>query len=203
MRTLLLLIVLCAATASAARAADPPTFTKDIAPILFDHCVACHRPGEIGPFSLLTYRDARQHLTPIGDATKRRVMPPWKAARGPHAFVGDRSLTDAQIARIAEWASTGAREGSSRDLPPPPAAVDDWQLGTPDLVVTMEAPFTLGSGGRDVFRTFVLPIPTDRVRYVRGMEFHPGNARAVHHANIGVDRTKSSRRLDAADAEPG
>jgi mono/diheme cytochrome c family protein len=91
------LIAFTCATAGSA-SAQPVTFNRDIAPILFTHCVACHRPGEIGPFSLLTYRDARQHLTQIADATARRVMPPWKPEPAGPRFIGDRSLSDEQIA---------------------------------------------------------------------------------------------------------
>lgn len=184
-------------------AAEPVTFSKDIAPIVFTHCTPCHRPGEIAPFSLQTYRDVRQRVTLIADATKRRIMPPWKP-EGPHGlFLDDRSLTDVQIQLIQQWAAAGGPEGDSRELPPVPTFASGWQMGTPDVVVTMAAPYTLRADGPDVFRTFVLPIPTDRVRYVRAIEFRPGTGRGVHHANIGVDRTRSSRRLDAADPEPG
>src|SRR4029077_8540331 len=139
----------------------------------------------------------------IVEATSRRVMPPWKPRPGALRFAGDRSLTADEIARIRAWVEGGTPEGNRRDLPAAPDAAGGWQLGTPDLVITMEAPYTVRADGGDVFRTFVIPIPTDNVRYVRGMEFRPGNARVVHHANIGVDRPHSSRKLDLADPEPG
>lgn len=180
-----------------------PTFSKDIAPIFYAHCVACHRPGEIGPFSLIAYADARQHATQIADVTRRRVMPPWKPAHGEVAFAGDRSLSDRQIATITAWVAGGAPEGNRADLPPAPRPSSGWELGTPDLIVTMPAPYTLQPSGGDVFRTFVIPIPTRDMRYVRAIEFRPGNPRAVHHANLGIDRTGSSRRMDAMDPEPG
>jgi len=189
--------------ASSLAAAEPVTFTRDIAPIVFQHCTPCHRPGEIGPFSLETYRDARQRMTLIADATRRRVMPPWKPESAPGVFVDDRSLTDAQVQRIQEWAEQGGPEGDPRDLPAMPAFAQGWQLGTPDVVVTMPQVYTLRPDGPDLFRTFVLPIPTHAATYVRAIEFRPGNGRGVHHANIGVDRTRSSRRLDAQDPEPG
>jgi len=186
-----------------ARAADKPTFSKDIAPIVYEHCAVCHRPGEIGPFSLLSYAEVRQHLRQIADVTARRVMPPWKPTASNTEFVGDRTLSPEQIQKIQDWIAQGAPEGNRRDLPPMPQWATGWQLGQPDLVITMDAPYTLRPDGIDVFRTFVLPIPTTVARYVKAVEFHPGNPRAVHHANIGIDRTKSSRRLDAADPEPG
>ena len=184
-------------------AADPVTYSRNVAPILFRHCTACHRPGEIGPFSLQTYRDARQRMTLIADATRRRVMPPWKPDPAPGLFLDDRSLSEQDIQTIQDWAAQGGPEGDTRTLPPVPTYPDGWQLGQPDLVVSMPAPYALRPDGPDLFRTFVLPIPTTTARYVRAMEFRAGNGRGVHHANLGVDRTRSSRRLDAADPEPG
>jgi Flp pilus assembly protein TadD len=130
-------------------------------------------------------------------------MPPWKPQHGQVRFIGDRSLDDDQLRILQAWVAGGADEGNPSELPPEPQSASGWQLGTPDLVVTMPAAYALQASGTDVFRTFVIPIPTTRVRYVRAIEFRPGNARAVHHANIGIDRTGSSRRLDALDAEPG
>jgi Flp pilus assembly protein TadD len=145
----------------------------------------------------------RQHLTQIADVTRRRVMPPWKPHTGHGEFIGARTLSDAQIQLIQEWTARGAPEGRRSDLPAPPTWKEGWQLGTPDLVVSMPAAYTLGGDGADVFRTFVIAVPTATPKYVRAIEFDPGNARAVHHANLGVDRTRSSRRLDAMDPEPG
>jgi Flp pilus assembly protein TadD len=196
-------LLVCGLLALPLAAAEPVTYSRDIAPIVQQHCTTCHRPGEIGPFSLQTYRDARQRMTLIADATRRRVMPPWKPEPAPGVFVDDRSLTDQQIQRIQDWAAQGGPEGDPRDLPPMPTFTAGWQLGTPDVVVSMPQPYTLRGDGPDLFRTFVLPIPTRTVRYVRAIEFRAGNGRGVHHANLGVDRTKSSRRLDDADPEPG
>src|SRR6185436_15239769 len=114
-----------------------------------------------------------------------------------------RALTDAELLKMLLWVKQGAVEGDARDLPRQPEWGSGWQLGTPDLVITMDRPFVLPAGGTDVFRTFVLPIPTTTPRFVRGIEFRPGNPRAVHHANLGIDRTRSSARLDQEDAEPG
>jgi len=179
------------------------TFNKDIAPIVWARCATCHRPGEIGPFSLITYDDVRRHTTQIAAVTARRVMPPWKPAAGRESFQNERRLTDAELGAIQTWIADGALEGDASDLPTPPQFTNAWQLGTPDLIVAMPAPYTVPADGADVFRTFVLPIPVATARYVRALEFRPGNARVVHHANLGVDRTKSSRRLDARDPEPG
>src|SRR6185436_9444198 len=110
-------------------------------------------------------------------------------------FADERTLTDAEMSTIRDWIAQGAVEGDARDLPAMPKTTDGWQLGEPDLVVSMSDPYVLQANGADVFRTFVLPIPTNAPLYVRALEFRPGNARVVHHANLGIDRTRSSRRL--------
>ena len=201
------LLVLALASAAGgsvvAAPAAPATYTRDVAPILFAHCAACHHPNGSAPFSVLTYADARQHATQIAAVTSRRVMPPWKSEPGFGEFVGQRPLSDDQIAVLQRWVGDGALEGDPADLPAAPRWTDGWQLGAPDLIVSLPAPYTLAADGADVSRVFVLPVPVDTVRYVRGIEFRPGNARAVHHANIRVDPTSASRALDDADPAPG
>jgi Flp pilus assembly protein TadD len=184
-------------------AATSVTFARDVAPLLADRCGLCHHPGGSAPFSLIGYSDARRRATQIADVASRRLMPPWKADPSDGPFVGQHPLTDAEIRLLREWAEAGAPEGDPRDLPAPRAWPDGWQLGTPDIVITLPRPFTLQADGTDIFRIFVIPIPTDRLRFVRGLEFHPGNPRVVHHANIRVDPTPASRRLDEADPAPG
>lgn len=202
-RVVLAVVLAGAAVPALARAAEPVTFSRHVAPILFEKCGQCHRPGGIAPFSLLTYRDARQRMTLIAETTAKRLMPPWKPVDDPSRFTGARVLTDAQRQLIAEWAAQGGAEGDPRDLPPAPSIADGWQLGVPDVTIEMPEPYTLRADGPDAFRIFVLPIPTAGPRYVKAIEFRPGNDRAVHHANIGIDRTGSSRRLDDADPKPG
>ena len=179
------------------------TFTRDIAPIIWTRCALCHRPGEIGPFSLITYDDVRRHAAQIAAVTARRIMPPWKPAAGKGDFQNERRLTDSELQTLQQWIASGAPEGDAAALPPMPNWTDGWQLGTPDLIVRMPEAYTVPADGTDVFRTFVIAIPLGEARYVRAIEFHPGNARVVHHANLGVDRTRSSRQLDARDPEPG
>jgi Tfp pilus assembly protein PilF len=188
---------------SVAAAQPRLTFNKDVAPIVWARCASCHRPGEIGPFSLLTYDDARRHATQIADVTARRIMPPWKPEPGKGQFQNERRLTDEELRTIQDWIASGAAAGDPADLPPVPTWTDAWQLGTPDVIVSMPEAYTVPADGTDIFRTFVLPIPGSAPRYVRAVEFQPGNARVVHHANLGVDRTRSSRHLDARDPGPG
>jgi Tfp pilus assembly protein PilF len=178
------------------------TFSKDVAPVVFGKCTQCHHPGGSAPFSLMTYVEARTHATQIAIVAKNRVMPPWKVDPAGPAFIGLDPLSDAEITTLQRWVADGAREGDRRDLPTPPRWSGGWQLGQPDLVVTMPAPFELPAEGADVSRVFVLPLAVDRQRYVRGIEFRANNPR-IHHANIRIDATPASRELDAQDATPG
>lgn len=201
-----LTIVLCCPHEAAGQELDSPpapTFTKEIAPLLFEACSSCHRPGGVAPFSLLTYPDVRQRATQIAEVTESRFMPPWKIGPSHDQFVGQRHLIDAEIALIRTWVDRGAPEGDARDLPPTPEWTDGWQLGQPDLIVTIPEPFTLQPTATDAFRIFAIPVPVGTKRYVRGVEFRPGNPRVVHHANIRLDRTGASGKLDAADPAPG
>lgn len=177
------------------------TFNKDIAPIVLEQCASCHRPDGGAPFSLLTYDDARRRATLVAKATASRRMPPWKPEPGFGEFASERRLTDEQLALVQRWVEGGAQEGDRTDLPPLPQQPGEWQLGKPDLIVTMPEPYQVSAGGPDVFRTFVVPIPLGG-RYVKGLEVRPG-ARSVHHATIKIDRTRSSRLLDDAEAGPG
>jgi Flp pilus assembly protein TadD len=191
------------APVAARSAVAVPTYASDIAPLIQDRCAMCHHAGGSAPFSLTTYAETRRHAAQIADVTRKRFMPPWKADPTDGPFVGQHPLTDAEIAMLRQWADEGAPEGDPRAAPPQRVWSEGWQLGAPDLVITLPHPYTLSPDGTDVFRIFVIPIPTDRVRYVRGLEFRPGNPKVVHHANIRVDPTPASRRLDAADPAPG
>jgi Tfp pilus assembly protein PilF/mono/diheme cytochrome c family protein len=178
------------------------TFNAHVAPIVFHHCAPCHRPGEAGPFSLLTYADVRRRARQVARVTATRYMPPWPPEPGVAEFAGERRLTDEQIAVIQRWVSEGAPEGAPADLPAAPRFAEGWQLGPPDLVLEAQ-PFTVPAEGTDAFRNLVVPVPLSGSRYVRALELRPGDKTIVHHANVLLDRTGSARRLDAQDAEPG
>jgi len=183
------------------------TFSRDIAPIVFENCTVCHRPGGSGPFALLDYRDVKKRAGLIAAVTQRRYMPPWLPARGLVRFRGERGLSDEEIALIGEWVAQGAVEGDPADLPPRPEFAEGWQLGEPDLVVTLEEPYVLaaeGHGeGHDVFRNVVIPVPVSTPRWVKAVALRPGDPKVVHHVVMQVDRSRSSRLRDAEDAEPG
>jgi len=253
-RALAVIVVAAAVAGCAPPPPDPPrsiTFSKDIAPILFENCASCHRPvdvtagsrravettGSLGPstgserpepvegprpvasaadpicvagapFSVLDYGAVRRRAPAIASAVQRRAMPPWLPEPGHGAFEHERRLRDDQIALIQQWAAAGAPEGNPADAPEPPAFVDGWQLGTPDLVLTLPEPYELRPGARDVFRNFVIPVPSSAFeggtpRYVRGVEFRADRPQALHHADLALDLARQSRVLDRAEPGPG
>jgi Flp pilus assembly protein TadD len=187
--------------AGKAHAQEPVTFARDVAPILYEACVSCHRPSGSAQFSLLTYEDVRPRARQIAAVTRSRTMPPWKPEAVPGTFVGERRLTDAQIATIQRWVEGGAIEGVRAHLPPAPAFRGRWQLGEPDIVLETSA-YRLRATGDDMYRNFVLAVPGNAVRYIKAWEFLPGS-HAVHHATMQFDATGTSRGFDAGDPEPG
>ena len=158
------------------------TFAKDVAPILFTNCAYCHRPGEVAPFSLLSYKDARPWAVSIGKAVSSRQMPPWNADPHYGSFRDPRRLTDAEIATIVAWVNGGAKEGNPADAPALPQFSDGWQIGEPDLVLTMAEPVKIPATGTIPYMT----VPTDyefpQDTWVQAIEVRPGNRRVVHHA---------------------
>lgn len=198
-------LLLCAATigASAQQARTPVTFNRDVAPLLFDHCAGCHRPGESAPFSLLTYDDARQRGRLMALAVSSHAMPPWQPDAAEGTFEGERGLDNGEIETLLRWVSDGMLEGDAAERPAAPLFTPGWQLGEPDLVLTMPEGFTVPADGPDVFRNFVLPIQLGDRRYVRALEFRPGNARVVHHVRMLLDDTGDIRRMDDEEEGPG
>jgi tetratricopeptide (TPR) repeat protein len=190
--------LLLLATAANLMAATPAavTFNRQIAPLIYSNCAPCHRPGEAAPFSLLSYQDVRKHGAQIADVTKRRFMPPWLPQHGYGEFLDERRLTDAQIQLIQQWVRQGMPEGVGKG-PAPPRFADEWQLGTPDLVLRAAQPYRLTPGGAEVFWNFILPVPITTTRWVRAIEVRPGNPRVFHHANVILDRSQASRRQEA------
>jgi Flp pilus assembly protein TadD len=172
----------------------PVTFNHDIAPIFFHICTKCHRPGEAGPFSLLTYDDAKSHARQIAKVTRDRFMPPWLPEPNELKFADELRLTPEQIALIQKWYEQGALEGNAVDLPPTPQFVPGWQLGKPDKIIQAEKPFTLPEAGADEYWNFIFRTPVRRTRWLKAVEIRPGDKHVVHHANILVDRMEDARR---------
>jgi tetratricopeptide (TPR) repeat protein len=155
------------------------------------------------PFPLLDYASAQPRAPQIAAATLTRAMPPWLPEPGHGEFLNPRRLTDEQVALIQQWVGQGAPEGDPAAKPKPPAFPNGWQLGTPDVVLKSVESYTLLPAKGEVFRNFVFPVPRSATRYVRAIEFRADNPRVLHHANVAVDPSRVSRRLDRVDPGPG
>jgi hypothetical protein len=211
-RRFILIVLALLSGAGMVAAAGPPTkprprgsvtFTKDVAPLVFKHCAACHRPGEVAPFSLLSYRDVKKRAALISKVTTSRFMPPWKPAPGHGEFRDVRRLSEDEISLLKQWAREGMIEGDPTHLPPTPSFSTGWQLGKPDLIVTMPKAYTVPAEGPDVYRNFAVPIQIPEGKYIRAVEFRPGNRRVVHHAILGFDPAGKVRQREDKDGSPG
>jgi len=185
------LVLLAAATQRNVTAI--PTFTHDIAPILFRRCTGCHHEGEVAPFPLLTYADAKPRARLIAELTRSGAMPPWQPVAGYGHFEGERRLSPAEISTVSRWAAGGAPEGDPKLMPKPPVFGSGWQLGKPDLIVELPEPMDVPADGPDVYECFVVPMNATQNRYIRAVEFRPSNRRVVHHALLFADSSHIHR----------
>src|SRR5262245_15823330 len=178
----MLAMIVPATSAAQAPASKEVTFSKDVAPILFENCVYCHRPNDIAPFSMLTYKDARPWAKSIKEQVVMRRMPPWGVDPHYGDFRNNKYLSDGDIQKITAWVDGGAKEGDPADLPKAPQFEEGWQIGSPDLVVKMTEPFKIPATGVVPYVT----LPTDYVfpedTWIQAVEVKPGNRAVVHHA---------------------
>jgi hypothetical protein len=169
---------------AATRAWAAPTFYRDVLPILQSHCQECHRPGEMAPMPLLTYRQTRPWAKAIRDAVRARKMPPWFADPCCGKFANDRSLTGAETETLAAWAESGAAEGSERDSPPSRDWPSGWNLRSPDSIVEMPQAFDVPASGAVEYQYFIAPTGFHEDRWIQAVEVRPGNRAVVHHAVV-------------------
>ncbi len=185
-----------------AAAPAPVTFNHDVAPIVFQNCMACHRAGEVGPFPLTNYLEVKKKAKTILQVIDESYMPPWHAASHGE-FLNERRLTPEQKALLHAWVDAGEPQGLAEDLPAAPHFVEGWQLGEPDLVLDPGEDYPVAAEGRDEYRCFVLPTHNEKDRWVRAVEVRAGNRSIVHHALVYLDTSGKARELDAADPGPG
>ncbi|MGH9751414.1 MAG: DUF3471 domain-containing protein [Blastocatellia bacterium] len=187
------------------------TFTKDVAPILFKNCAGCHRPDDIAPFSVLSYKDARPWAKSIREKVASREMPPWGADPHYGQFSNDTRLKQSEIDTIVAWVDGGVKEGSPKDMPPAPDFSDAWKIGKPDVTLTMPEEFMLDARGADDYIYFRVPTNFAEDKWVQAAEFRPGNKRVVHHAVVFIEtpqmieaaKTMAKRRGREFDARNG
>jgi hypothetical protein len=180
----------------------PVTFNNQVVRILQQRCQVCHHNGDIAPFSLVTYSEAKLFAEVIQEATESQEMPPWKASRLCGEFDGERRLTDEEIETLAEWVAGGKPEGDPADLPPPLTFDNDWPLGRPDLVLQPGADFEVMLGD-DIYRCFSFPADSRGDRFLSAIDVKPGARSVVHHAIVYLDEKGESKTLDDADPSPG
>lgn len=170
---------------AAATALAGPTFTKDVAPLLYKNCAGCHRPGDIAPMSLLDYKSARPWAKSIREAVLTRKMPPWFADPRFGIFSNDPQLSGKEIETIKAWVDGGSPEGDLKDLPPKPVFIEGWKLGKPDIVIDIGQDFRVPPGN-DVYQYFTVPTNFTEGKWIRAAQILPGNRQVVHHVHVSV-----------------
>jgi hypothetical protein len=175
------LIVLSGLLVAAPSMAAPPTFSKDVAPILFKNCVECHRPTAMAPMSLLTYEDARPWARAIKQKVASRQMPPWGADPAVAKYSNDVSLKQAEIDTITGWVDGGSLEGDKRELPAAPQFAEGWSIGKPDYIFKMQKPFTVPADGTVPYVYISIPTNLKEDIWIRAVELKPTDRRVVHH----------------------
>ncbi len=195
-------VAVCLGLFAGGAVAQDVTYAKDVAPILRENCVTCHRPGEVAPMSLQTYEETRPWARSIAQEVGQKRMPPWHATAGLREYTNDRSLDAAEIDVIQRWVAAGAPRGDTALLPPLPTFTDGWQLGEPDLVLSWDAPYQIVAEGDDEYRCFVLDPQFEEDQWVDVIEVIPGNRITDHHIVIYVDQPgETATRMD--EEEPG
>ena len=176
-----------------------PTFSRDVAPILYKHCVTCHHPGDIAPMSLLTYKDARPWASAIREAVVSRRMPPWSADATVGRWSNDPRLSNSEIETVGAWVANSAVEGDPKDLPATPAFPDGWKIGKPEAVFSIPV-HTLEAKGPDEYTYVDVPTNFQEDRWIVAAELRPGNRKIVHHAHVFVKEMKGDKRKTSTPA---
>lgn len=171
---------------SAPGAGGVPAYHRDVAPVFQRRCVECHRPGEIGPFSLLSYAKAKSSAARIKEAVTQRRMPPWHADPKYGAWENDRHLSDEEIRTISRWADAGAPEGDPKEAPPAKTWPESWVIGTPDAVYRLPRPEKVPAEGTIPYRYITVRTGLKEDRWVQAMEVRPSARGVVHHILVFV-----------------
>ncbi|MEO6596532.1 MAG: hypothetical protein ABIP94_17410 [Planctomycetota bacterium] len=205
---LLALALAAGARASAQAPADtpadgPPTFNEHVAPIVFNACAHCHRPGEAAPFALLSYADVKKRGRNLLEVVEDRIMPPWHPEPGYGSFRHEARLTDAQIETMRAWVKAGMPEGPADKLPQLPTFVEGWQLGQPDLIVATTGAFEVPARGRDIYRNFAIPLGLADDKWITAIEVRPSARTVLHHVLVFLDEQREGQAQDGKDGRPG
>ena len=189
--------------AAMAQSGETPTFSKDVAPILFKNCVSCHRPGEMAPMSLLTYAQARPFARSIREKVELGTMPPWHAEAPTGTFLNERQLTSTEKGILVRWASNGAPEGDPKDMPPVPSFPTGWTIGTPDAIFTMAKPYDVPASGEIAYQFVQIPTNLTEDKWAQAIEIRPGVRSVVHHVLVFASEPGGTPRQQPFVQRPG
>lgn len=184
-------------------AAAGPNYHEHVAPILLAHCASCHRPGEVAPFPLLTYADARKRGRNLLQVVEDRYMPPWHPAPGYGSFRNELRLGDGQIATLRNWVKAGMPEGPADKTPKAPSFPEGWQLGEPDMVLRTSGAYEVAANGRDVYRNFAIPVGLAEDKWITAIEVRPGSRAVLHHVLVFLDERGEGQQMEGKDGKPG
>lgn len=188
-----LFIICMGLTIGAVRAQSNPNYYENIQPIIAKNCSSCHRPGGIGPFSLLSYEEVSAKGSFVSHVTKSRYMPPWKADPTYQTFRNQTLLTETEIQILDQWVKAGMPKGKKKKVKPQPKSTEQ---AFPDLVLPMTSNYQLTDQAKEDFRFFVVPTNLAADTYLSAIEFVPGNKKQVHHSRVMVDSTRQIRGID-------
>ena len=187
--------------------ADQVTYHNQVAEIIRNECIDCHRPGGGAPFPLLTYDDVAKRADQIVEVVSSGFMPPWPPDTNVNSFLDERSLSKSEIESLRTWAANGASEGTPNDIVGTTLDFEKesrWSLGKPDLIVSFEQPYEVpAEASEDIYRNFVIPIPVSESRYVEAIEIRPSNLQVAHHLFVRIDQSGAARALSGQDGKPG
>jgi hypothetical protein len=176
-----ILLAIVGSQAASSDTKSSVTFTKDIAPIFYKNCIGCHRPGEIAPMSLMTYKEVRPWAKAIREKVANRAMPPWHPDPKYGQWANDLRLSQKDVDKVVAWVDGGATEGNTKDLPPTPKLTTGWQIGEPDVVFQMPTEFTVPAEGAVPYQHFIVSTNFKEDRYIQALEARAGNLSVVHH----------------------
>ena len=180
---------------------NEPTFSNRIAPIIYENCTPCHRQGEAGGYSFVTYEEVSRHADLIASVTESRYMPPWPADTSYSHFSDEFALSKEEIEAIGLWAKNGAPIGDKDKIPAPPDFVNDSKHGKPDLVLAFDKPFFIKGDNADKFMIMKLPYEIEHDTFIRAIEFIPGNRKLLHHMNGHLISYPEGKKKDVYEGE--
>lgn len=196
-----LTLFVCIATYAVA-VAQTPTWSANVASIVYNKCSNCHHEGSIGPFPLMSYQDAFVQAAGIDASVSVGNMPPWPPDPAFRRFAHERLLTPAEKTILLDWVAAGAPEGNPNTAPNPPVYTNAWEIPNPDLTVKMPDYFS-EAVDEDMYKCFAIPSNITQDRYIKSIEVIPGNRSIVHHVLIFQDDSGDCLQLDANSPGPG